>query len=87
MFSSFFTKKEEEKSLKISNPTNQEECKKVLDSLDYLRKSQCTIQVDGRNLLGHTFLSPHNDEECSKTLRQMEKIAKECLELSVGLKR
>ncbi len=54
----------------------------MLQFLDYLRKSQCTKVVTGRNRLGYVRMEPNDNEACKNTLSKMENLAKECQESS-----
>ena len=65
---------------------DKETCKDTLNFLNYLRKSQCTQTIEGRNRLNHPYLTPNKDDQCKKTLDEMEKVAKECSE-GFGYKR
>ena len=46
---------------------NAEDCKKTLNLLDYLRKSQCTKTIYSTNGFGQPFLAPEKPDACEKT--------------------
>ena len=64
-----------------SEPKNVEKCKDTLKFLDYLRKSQCTMTLEGRNGFNHPFVTPSNDKGCEEVLKKMEEVASACIRL------